>query len=146
MPPQDTAGAPTTVRRSSCSCPSAGRSCLVQTVSDPVSSCAQQLENPILRTLHNFPLSLQAALLRLPASCAFLTCSLVALLSHQPLTSPSCYQQYYASRHMFKLPLTISWLQKRAGYTGVGQLHWGPPLRPCLLCSWQTAKSQPSLC
>lgn len=69
--------APTAFQCSSCSCPSAGHSCLVQTFSGPISSCVQQLEIPILCTLlHHFPLSLQAAFLRLPASCAFLSCSL----------------------------------------------------------------------
>lgn len=49
-------------------------SCLLQMVSDPISSCAQQMEILTLCTLlHNFPLSLQAAFLQLPASCAFLT-------------------------------------------------------------------------
>lgn len=140
-------GHPATFHHSSCSCPSAGHSSLVQTVSDPISSCAQQLEIPILCTLlPNFPLSLQAAFLQLPASCPFPSCSL--------------WLHFFAMNllHLFAvisntiLPVTRSSSHLPSSGYGNGLVilgwdsHFGVPLPwPCLLCSWQTTKSRPSL-
>lgn len=123
-------------------------SSLLQMVSDPISSCAQQMEILTLCTLlHNFPLSLQAAFLQLPASCAFLTWFWlhflpINLLHFCPVTSNTILPITGSSSHFVTILVTEEgWL-----YWGESAVLGSPFPWPCLLCSWQTPKPQPSLC
>lgn len=114
---------------------SAVHSCLAQVVSDPISSHDQQMEIPFFCTLlHNLPLFPPAVFFQF-LFCGFLTQFLwlhflaINLLHLHPfkphLPSPGC--------------MTVLFIQGWVSCT------WVPLPWPCLLCTWQTIKPQPSL-
>lgn len=98
--------------------PSAAHSCLVQGVSDPISSHDQQMKIPVFGTLlHNLPLFSPAVFVHFSAFCAFLT---QFLWLHFLAIN-------FSHLHPVEAPFTITWLHESAVYTGVDQLYLGAP-------------------